>query len=465
MLDGPQLGAGEYVVAGRWPGLLRHRDSGKSLVAEHGLLLVPSRRDLAQKSPAIALPFVRCLAKRQRGLPPLIVLFGGPGVACIGAFESNFFHWVDRLTELCDVVTFDQRGANGALPCLHNPFRLLLAANEPTTRASYLAAHRANARDLAASWRSRGVDWNGYNTVQSAHDVNDLRRALGVEKVNLHGASYGSHLALAVLKHYDEHVERAILCIVEGLDDTHKLPVNVDAHFRHVAELAREAPELEGQCPDLYGELRAALLDFEEHPLSVKLHGDDGKQRTYSMGKFTVQLLLSRALGSVRAIAALPTLARDLSRRSQTPFERLNGRLPGLGINGMMLAMDCASGATESRLAAIESQRGDGLLDDIFNLPFPYIGKELGIDDLGDDFRAPVASGVPTLFCSGTLDGRTPIANAVAASSGFSNSRNLVVEGASHETPELLIDEHLRFLQGDEPAARLVRPFAFKAIA
>ena len=131
----------------------------------------------------------------------------------------------------------------------------------------------------------------------------------------------------------------------------------------------------------------------------------------------------------------------------------------------MMLAMDSASGATPARLAAIESQRKDALLDDVFNLPFPFIGEELGIDDLGDAFRAPLSSDVPTLLCSGTLDGRTPIANAVAVKEGLGNARHLVVEGASHETPDVLLEEHLRFLQGQEPTAeRLVKPFAFEPL-
>ena len=460
-----EMRPGQWQLAGPWPSRLRHRDSGRTLAAERGLLLVPSRRE-HDASPAIALPFVRCLAKRDSGLPPLVVLFGGPGAASIGAFESHFFPWVERLAEICDVVTFDQRGCHGALPCLDNSSRLELPTDAPTTRDAYLAAQRANARELARAWRERGVDWNAYNTVESAHDVNDLRQALGAERINLHGASYGSHLGLAFLKRYGETVERAILCIVEGLDDTHKMPANVDAHFRGLSALARGALSLQGQCPDLYGELRAAIDDFRERPLPVKLHDAEGRQRTFLMGGFAVQQLLSAALGSTRAIAALPTLARRLSRRSESAFKRLNGRLPMAGIHGMMLAMDCASGATAARMAAIESQRKAAILDDVFNLPFPYIGADLGIDDLGDAFRAPVSSTVPTLFCSGALDGRTPTDNALAASKGFANAHLLLVEGASHEVPDVLIDEHLRFLAGKEPTQeRLSKAFSFEPVA
>ena len=53
--------------------------------------------------------------------------------------------------------------------------------------------------------------------------------------------------------------------------------------------------------------------------------------------------------------------------------------------------------------------------------------------NLGEAFRAPLRSDVPALFVSGTLDGRTPPANAVALLPGFSDAVHLLVRGASHD--------------------------------
>lgn len=447
-----------------WPGHLRHRDSGRLLATEHGRLLVPSNHAEAE-SPPIALSYVRVPAKRDIGLPPLVVLVGGPGVAAIRSFETGLFKWVEEMSAICDVVTFDQRGCHTALPRLDNPFRVELDWETPASRESYLQAHRANAGRLAAHWRERGVDLNAYNTIESARDVDALRQALGVERINLHGASYGSHLALAVLKYHGEHVERAILCIVEGPNDTHKLPANTDRHFRHVADLARESPELKGQCPDLLAELRTVLDAYDAEPLLLEASDASGQRRRAPMGKFAVQLLLGRALGSRREIAKLPTLARQLARRSAAPFARFERWLHGYGLSGMMLAMDCASGASAERLEAIEAQRPDALLDDAFNLPFPFVGDALGVADLGEAFRAPVETDTPALLCSGTLDGRTPIGNAQAAMAGLRNSRHIVVEGASHETPDLLAAPQMDFLRGRETGVeRLAVPFEFQAL-
>ena len=400
-----------------------------------------------------------CGRGQDLGLPPLVVLAGGPGGAAIGAFETSFFEHVERLSEICDVVTFDQRGCQGSLPNLDSPHQPDYPLGEVLTRDAALDAQRTHARRLAVHWRERGVEVDAFNTVESAHDVDDLRKALGAETINIHGASYGSHLGLAVLRLHGERVVKAVLCIVEGPNDTHKLPANTDRHFRHIAELSRESAVLAGECEALDDELRAVLDDFDANPALVQIAGVEER---VPLGRFAIQMVLGGALGSPRAIKALPSFARQLKRRDTSTLSRRFGRWLGHAPHGMMLAMDCASGATARRMAEIEAQRGEALLDDTFNLPFPFVGDAMGVTDLGDDFRAPVQSNVPTLFCCGTLDGRTPIANAVTAREGFPDSRLIVVEGASHEVPSVLLEPQLRFLRGEDvPDMRLQVPFEF----
>ena len=452
----------EYRLVGRWPSRLEHAD-GRALDAERGVLVVPSSRQ-RDESAAIALPFIRVAARRNHGLPPLVVLFGGPGVGAIDAFHGYFFEHVERLTAICDVVTFDQRGCHGALPDLVNAFAPNYDLCEPITRESFLTAQRDSAARLGAYWRERGVDPNDYNTVESAHDVDDLRKALGAERVNLYGASYGSHLGLAVLRLHNQHVDQAILCLVEGPDDTHKLPGNVDRHFRHLADLARIDPNLNGACNDLFAEFAAVLDELERMPAEGNVKG---VEHPVPIGKFGLQCVLGNALGSTRAMRGLPGFARQLHSGDYAALIRRFDRWRvNSTVHGMMLAMDHAAGASPERTRQIEAERADALLDDSFNLPFPFIGEALGVTERDDAFRTPVQSNTPTLFCAGTLDGRTPVSNAEAALRGFANGQLLVVEGMGHEEPTLLLDAQVGFLRGRDVAVeRLVMPFMFDAIA
>ncbi len=451
----------EHRLVGCWPSRLEHAD-GRALDAERGVLLVPSsrRRD---ESAAIALPFIRVPAKRDQGLAPLVVLFGGPGVGAIDSFQGYFFEHVERLAATCDVVTFDQRGCHGALPDLVNAFPPDYDLGEPMTRESFLVAQRESAARLGAYWRERGVDLNDYNTVESAHDVDDLRKALGAERINLYGASYGSHLGLAVLRLHDEHVDRAILCLVEGPDDTHKLPSNVDRHFQHLADLARTDANLVGACTDLFADFAVVLDELERTPVKADLNG---VEHPVPIGKFGLQCILGNALGSTRAMRSLPGFAHQLRRGDFTALTRRFDRWRiNSSIHGMMLAMDHAAGASPERSHRIEEERMDALLEDSFNLPFPFIGQELGVAELDHAFRTPVQSDTPTLFCAGTLDGRTPISNAQAALRGFPNGQLIVVEGMGHDEPALLLDAQVGFLEDRDVAVeRLVLPFAFDAM-
>ncbi len=453
----------EYRVVGPWPARLTHSASNRHRDVDRGTLLVPACRNRGE-SPALALPFVRLRAKRDYGLPPLVVLAGGPGGAAIGAFEGHFFDHVERLSDICDVVTFDQRGCQRSLPDLVNPWQPPYNLASPLDRDGFLVAHRENVKRLSAYYNEAGVDLNNFNTVESSHDVDDLRRALGSETINLHGASYGSHLGLTVLREHGDRVSRAILCIVEGLNDTHKLPSNTDGHFRHLTDLAREDPALKGEFTDLYAELATVLEDFERKPEWIEMPGSD---QAAPIGKFALQLMLGSALGSVRAIKGIPTLVRQLAQRDlRDSLSRLARWLTAPGMHAMMLAMDFASGATPERMRQIETERHQALLDDSFNLPFPFVGDVLGVEDLGDDFRKPVITDMPTLFCAGTLDGRTPISNAEAVRTGFAESQLVVVEGASHQVPDVLIEPETRFLLGrDIGTERLSVPFVFDPLS
>jgi pimeloyl-ACP methyl ester carboxylesterase len=75
----------------------------------------------------------------------------------------------------------------------------------------------ANAIEVEAMLRCRdrliqeGIDLSAYNSAASAADVNDLRIALGYDQVNLYGVSYGSRLALTVMRDYPGILRSVIL--------------------------------------------------------------------------------------------------------------------------------------------------------------------------------------------------------------------------------------------------------------
>jgi pimeloyl-ACP methyl ester carboxylesterase len=69
---------------------------------------------------------------------------------------------------------------------------------------------------------------------------------------------------------------------------------------------------------------------------------------------------------------------------------------------------------------------------------------------------------VPVLFISGTLDGRTPVANAEQEKKYFPNSHHLVLEGAWHSDPLFLSSPKiqevmLEFMSGKTPSTTSIK--------
>ena len=134
----------------------------------------------------------------------------------------------------------------------------------------------------------------------------------------------------------------------------------------------------------------------------------------------------------------------------------------------MSLSMDCASGATAPRRARIEEQGRTALLGDAQNASLRATCANWPVEDLGDEYRSPVKGDMPVLFISGTLDIKTPPANAEDVLPGFPNGHHLVIDGGSHDddlflaSPEIA-DAMMGFLRGEEVIDRVeLEPLRFK---
>ena len=100
----------------------------------------------------------------------------------------------------------------------------------------------------------------------------------------------------------------------------------------------------------------------------------------------------------------------------------------------------------------IRTQSKNSLLDSAVNTPDLYATNFFGKIDLGDRFRRPFDSNIPTLFISGSMDANTPVSNAIAVKKRFPSSTHVIVENAGHE--DLLPNEDVQnaivaFLRGE----------------
>jgi pimeloyl-ACP methyl ester carboxylesterase len=427
--------------------------------AERGFFEVPEdRRD--PRSRRIRLSYVRFRSTAARPGHPIVYLAGGPGGTATGTFAGPRFPILLALREVADVIAFDQRGTGLSN---HIPPRPRPAGPPPVlTRAGLTAYKREQVARAWADWTAAGIAMRGYNTNESADDIDDLRRHLGAEKVSLWGISYGSHLGLAVLKRHGDRVDRVCLASLEGQDQTVKRPARLDAYLRRVEQLMHADPDAKAAVPDLLGLMRRvnARLEAEPAKVSVRL---GGAPVDLQVGGFAVQMLAGSLSANPDTLAMIPGIYRTLEAGKADSLSLYMSQMAGiLGVGGMPEAMDLASGVSPAKLAMVRREARTAALGDAINFPMPHLMGVVPGVDLGEDFRRPIRIPHPSLLVAGTLDGRTPLEEQAEIEAQFRNRRRIVVENAGHnvfeahpQVQELIV----RFFRGEAVAdTRLTLP-------
>ncbi|WP_077799376.1 alpha/beta hydrolase [Streptomyces sp. JHA26] len=190
----------------------------------------------------LALSRVPHTAKTYQG--PLLVNPGGPGgsgLTLAGFVASSL---PKKVAAQYDVIGFDPRGvgrSEPALDCRPGHF----AAVRPDTLPTSPAVERANLTRAESFARACGAKYADVlphlDTVSAARDLDVIRQALGAERINYFGYSYGTYLGAVYAKLHPERVRRLVLdSVVDPTDVWYDANLNQDLAFndRHRAFMA-----------------------------------------------------------------------------------------------------------------------------------------------------------------------------------------------------------------------------------
>jgi pimeloyl-ACP methyl ester carboxylesterase len=377
------------------------------------------------------LAFVRLSAKSTATTYPIVYLAGGPGGSGIVSMLGRRWPVFMAMREFGEVIALEQRGTMPwNLPWLMCPNTVDVPMDRPYEPKDAAGLFGPYVRDCIAYFTADGIDIHSFNTVESAEDLEDLRVHLGAEKLTLWGTSYGTHLALAYLKLHPDRVHRVMMHGVEGPDHTIKLPSVTDGMLREIARLAAADASL--GMPDMIADLQQILGQLELKPVEVTVV-HDGEPTKVVLGKFDIQTQVAQSLTAPWWSMKLPATVAEMKRGDFSRYAHEAIRTgKGIRLSLMALEMDCASGASAERQSRIAQELESSILGNAINDPFPQICEFVNAPDLGATFRAPTSSDVPTLFISGTLDGRTPVSNTEEVRPFFPNSEHIVIDGAGH---------------------------------
>ncbi len=429
---------------------------GSDSDTECGFLVVPEDRSDPQR-PSIRLAVVILKSRSETPAPdPIIYLEGGPG----GSGTEAVRFWGDSpLRESRDVILLDQRGTGLSKPSLNCPeieeAELDTLDKDPrlpdyalTMFEAFLACHKR------LHWE--GINLAAYDSAASAADVDDLRRALGYPAVNLLGISYGTRLALTVMRDYPDGVRSVIIDSVYPPNvriAPHVIPNALNAFDRVFADCAEEAT-----CQARYTDLKTMFTDviarLNAAPELVSL----GEAGDVMLTGDRVLETLYLALYSADFIPYVPYLIDQLNQGKYAAVAYLTREtaffLQSIS-EGMNYSVQCReqdSPDAPAELEAVAAAYPD-FADFIMQQSSHAACIFWDAGTAGETETQPVVSDIPTLILSGEYDPVTPPAWGQLAAETLSHSYFYEFPGLSHAVT--LSDCPLRMALAflDDPAA------------
>ena len=170
-------------------------------------------------------------------------------------------------------------------------------------------------------------------TPEAVLDLDQVRKALGYNQINIYGVSYGVTTGLAYLQRYGSHVRAAVL------DSGSLLPVpeeQLDAsHAQHAFDqLAARCAATPG-CARSYhpaADLATVLARLTAHPAQVTLPGPGGQRRTLTVTAAMVTGMVDVQLTSIQTAVLLPAALHALALvRRRPPGRVLRGTIRPAG--------------------------------------------------------------------------------------------------------------------------------------
>jgi pimeloyl-ACP methyl ester carboxylesterase len=360
----------------------------------------------------------------------LVLLSGGPGQAAL-PLTTGFAELVEPLRSSYDIVTVDQRGTgdSGAVEC---------ELDEVADCATKLGARRAF-----------------YSTPETARDLEDVRVALGVDKLTLLGVSYGGKVASEYVRRYPERTAAVVLdspAPVDGLDGIGELrPFGAPRVMNEVC--------FPGLCSstvtDADEALAAAAERLQEGALSGLAVSPSGRVSRARVTEADLYSLLIASDLSPALRAGLPAAIASLAAGDATPLVHLAIVLGGSGDGGgdddeinaaRLLATTCIEARLPWAPESPVAPRADALMAFAAERAsaFAPFTAETVLESSPAELCAtwpptprpeavPYAGpNVPVLVISGREDLRTPLESARRTAAQYPNAKVLAVPAVGH---------------------------------
>lgn len=370
---------------------------------------------------------------RIKEADPVFFFAGGPGQAATELARESLMI-LGGLNAKRDIVLIDQRGTgkSNGLSCK------LGDANTPETIDPVKRDQRS--RKLLLECRdalAKRADLTQYSTTIAVADIDDLRVALGYDKINLWGGSYGTRVAQEYLRRHPAQVRSIVIDGVAppsmALPDSFSR--DAGAAYDKMLIACGNEPACLKRFPLLKSQVDELLANLDKQPRMLSLPDAlTGIPREVAVTKDAVLMALFSTLYVPEMTALLPEL---LVRAKQGDYAPLMAMTSVFGefaeekiFAGMRFSVVCAEDVP--RLGAGRSALDAAPFGRMFVREFAKACKDWPRGAMAEDFDQPVRSDKPVLILSGGLDPVTPPLFGDEVKKSFPNSLHLVANNVGH---------------------------------
>ena len=359
---------------------------------------------------------------------PVFFFAGGPGQA---ASET----WVmlrpvlNKIRKNRDIVMIDQRGTGQS-----NKLACESEIEEDLNQEIDLDLIRTETEKCLAELNG---DPRFYTTTIAMADYNLVREAMGYEKINIMGVSYGTRAAQVYLRLFPETVRTVTLDSV--------VPMQLALGQEHAPMLDRSVEAvfedclMDETCNSLYPhqaeELKTLFAQLRNEPRQITIINPvSGEPQEMRLTTDTLAVAIRFLSYASETQALIPLLIHealtsgDLSRLASQAILVMTG-LNEMLSKGMELSVLCSE---DYPFIDLDADYSDSLMGNIF---LDIIGLQCKVwpqNPAPAAFHQPVVSDLPVLLMSGERDPVTPPHYAAQTAETFPNSLNLVARGQAH---------------------------------
>ena len=412
--------------------------------------LIPVLRDVSNKEKGkFYLSVLVAPSINKTNEIPLLYLHGGPGIATLENVPRylNSKTW-KLIREKRSLIFFDYRGTGFSEPPLCPDIKDSLTEfsrnnTSPAAKQSYkIALYRKCRFQLL----SKGIDVSAFNTFQLSEDAETIRKSLQLDKWAVYGVSFGTTVALNLLRNHGKPISAMIL--------DSPFPPNApwldfvrpfDTCFKVLEKNIAADPIAFSHFPSIRTDFAKAVVRLNKNPARIK-NKDNHAEYDFNGEDFAWSVWT--AMLTPKAIPFVPLTIHEVGNGNDSILSKWVEAFKDPNSFGMFSELQSKAILCYEAKPKTEADTKTSLLAKYpdfssFNIDFEGdVCEAWQPKTAGKQVFEPVVSNVPVLILSGEYDPVCPPFFGEITAKTLSKSTFIIVPSASHAA--IHVDECLR---------------------